>query len=68
MWPYLKLTAIMLGLEIWYNQGLTLISGLLPNPTISLDSISVCMNYWNFSLQFMLGLSAAARFVKKKNS
>ncbi|XP_068304724.1 protein DETOXIFICATION 41-like [Pyrus communis] len=63
MWPYFKLTvasAIMLCLEIWYNQGLTLISGLLPNPTISLDSISICMNYWNFSLQFMLGLSAAA--------
>ncbi|TQD75499.1 hypothetical protein C1H46_038958 [Malus baccata] len=63
MWPYFKLTvasATMLCLEIWYNQGLTLISGLLPNPTISLDSISICMNYWNFSLQFMLGLSAAA--------
>ncbi|PQM33786.1 protein DETOXIFICATION 41 [Prunus yedoensis var. nudiflora] len=63
MWPYFKLTvasAIMLCLEIWYNQGLTLISGLLPNPTVSLDSISISMNYWNFSLQFMLGLSAAA--------
>ncbi|CAB4273981.1 unnamed protein product [Prunus armeniaca] len=63
MWPYFKLTvasAVMLCLEIWYNQGLTLISGLLPNPTVSLDSISISMNYWNFSLQFMLGLSAAA--------
>ncbi|XP_004303906.1 PREDICTED: protein TRANSPARENT TESTA 12-like [Fragaria vesca subsp. vesca] len=63
IWPYLKLTlssAVMLCLEIWYNQGLTLISGLLPNPTISLDSLSICMNYWNWSLQFMLGLSAAA--------
>ncbi|XP_028796152.1 protein DETOXIFICATION 41 [Neltuma alba] len=63
MWPYFKLTvasAIMLCLEIWYNQGLVLISGLLPNPTISLDSISICMNYLNWDMQFMLGLSAAA--------
>ncbi|KAH7533686.1 hypothetical protein FEM48_Zijuj04G0157800 [Ziziphus jujuba var. spinosa] len=63
IWPYFKLTfasAIMLCLEIWYNQGLVLISGLLPSPTISLDSISVCMNYLNFDMQFMLGLAAAA--------
>ncbi|XP_009356574.2 protein DETOXIFICATION 41 [Pyrus x bretschneideri] len=63
IWPYFKLTlasAIMLCLEIWYNQGLVLISGLLSNPTISLDSISICMNYLNWDMQFMLGLSAAA--------
>ncbi|KAM7261892.1 hypothetical protein ACFE04_020969 [Oxalis oulophora] len=63
IWPYFKLTlasAVMLCLEIWYNQGLVLISGLLPSPTISLDSISVCMNYLNWDMQFMLGLSAAA--------
>ncbi|KAF3445042.1 hypothetical protein FNV43_RR14735 [Rhamnella rubrinervis] len=63
IWPYFKLTlasAVMLCLEIWYNQGLVLISGLLSNPTISLDAISVCMNYLNFDMQFMLGLSAAA--------
>ncbi|XP_041005786.1 protein DETOXIFICATION 41-like [Juglans microcarpa x Juglans regia] len=63
IWPYFKLTvasAVMLCLEIWYNQGLVLISGLLPNPTISLDSISICMNYLNWDMQFMLGLSAAA--------
>ncbi|XP_043689662.1 protein DETOXIFICATION 41-like isoform X1 [Telopea speciosissima] len=63
LWSYLKLTlasAVMLCLEIWYNQGIVLISGLLPNPTISLDSISICMNYLNWDMQFMLGLSAAA--------
>lgn len=66
IWPYFKLTvasAVMLCLEIWYNQGLVLISGLLINPTISLDSISICMNYLNWDMQFMLGLSAAARLV-----
>ncbi|XP_062020333.1 protein DETOXIFICATION 41-like [Rosa rugosa] len=63
MWPYFKLTiasAVMLCLEIWYSQGLVLISGLLPDPTISLDSISICMNYLNWDMQFMLGLAAAA--------
>ncbi|GKV15339.1 hypothetical protein SLEP1_g26137 [Rubroshorea leprosula] len=63
IWPYFKLTiasAVMLCLEIWYSQGLVLISGLISNPTIALDSISICMNYLNWDLQFMLGLSAAA--------
>ncbi|KAK9284344.1 hypothetical protein L1049_023515 [Liquidambar formosana] len=63
IWPYFKLTlasAVMLCLEIWYTQGLVLISGLLPNATISLDSISICMNYLNWDMMFMLGLSAAA--------
>ncbi|KAB1209605.1 Protein TRANSPARENT TESTA 12 [Morella rubra] len=63
IWPYFKLTlasAVMLCLEIWYNQGLVLISGLLSNPTIALDSISICMNYLNWDMQFMLGLAAAA--------
>ncbi|XP_044502689.1 protein DETOXIFICATION 41-like [Mangifera indica] len=60
IWPYFKLTvasAVMLCLEIWYSQGLVLISGLLSNPTIALDSISICMNYLNWDLQFMLGLA-----------
>ncbi|CDP16070.1 unnamed protein product [Coffea canephora] len=63
IWPYFKLTAasaVMLCLEIWYFQGLVLISGLLSNPTIALDSISICMNYLNWDMQFMLGLAAAA--------
>ncbi|KAK7385916.1 hypothetical protein VNO78_31883 [Psophocarpus tetragonolobus] len=63
IWPYFKLTlasAVMLCLEVWYTQGLVLISGLLSNPTVSLDSISICMNYLNWDMQFMLGLSAAA--------
>ncbi|TXG55000.1 hypothetical protein EZV62_020256 [Acer yangbiense] len=63
IWPYFKLTAasaVMLCLEIWYSQGLVLISGLLPNPTISLDTITVCMSYQTWDICFMLGLSAAA--------
>ncbi|XP_058196172.1 protein DETOXIFICATION 41-like [Rhododendron vialii] len=62
IWPYFKLTfasAVMLCLEIWYVQGLVLVSGLLPNPTIALDSLSISLNYWTWDLEFMLGLSAA---------
>ncbi|GMP99127.1 hypothetical protein CsSME_00046734 [Camellia sinensis var. sinensis] len=62
IWPYFKLTiasAVMLCLEIWYNQGLVLISGFLPNPTIALDCLSICINYWTWDIEFMLGLSAA---------
>ncbi|KAI4308150.1 hypothetical protein L6164_031254 [Bauhinia variegata] len=67
IWPYFKFTissAVMLCLEIWYNQGLVLISGLLSNPTLSLDSISICMNYWTWDFCFMLGLSTAASDTK----
>lgn len=63
IWPYFKLTvasAVMLCLEIWYNQGMVLISGLLANPTIALDSISIAMNYLNMDVNFMLGFCAAA--------
>ncbi|KAH9303391.1 hypothetical protein KI387_014974, partial [Taxus chinensis] len=63
LWPFFKLTmasALMLCLEIWYNQGLVLISGLLPNPEVSLDSLSICMNYWIWDMQVMLDISAAA--------
>ncbi|KAF7119555.1 hypothetical protein RHSIM_Rhsim13G0195900 [Rhododendron simsii] len=47
------------SLEIWYVQGLVLVSGLLPNPTIALDSLSISLNYWTWDIEFMLGLSAA---------
>ncbi|KAJ8763110.1 hypothetical protein K2173_023315 [Erythroxylum novogranatense] len=63
IWPYFKLTAasaVMLCLEIWYVQGLLIIAGLLPNPTLSLDALSVILNYWNWDINFMLGFCAAA--------
>lgn len=40
------------SLEIWYFQGIVLISGLLPNPTVSLDSISI----WYMTIYFLLHL------------
>ncbi|WOL07890.1 protein DETOXIFICATION 41-like [Canna indica] len=63
IWPYFKLTvssAVMLVLEIWYIQGLVLITGYLQNPEIALDAISICVNYWNWDFNIMLGLSNAA--------
>ncbi|KAL6211238.1 hypothetical protein ACLB2K_016465 [Fragaria x ananassa] len=62
MWPYFKLTvasAFMLCLEIWYFQLVILISWV-PWNAVSLESICICMNYWNWILQFLLGLNAAA--------
>ncbi|TKY46715.1 TRANSPARENT TESTA protein 12 [Spatholobus suberectus] len=63
IWPFFKLTvayAWMLCLELWYNQGLIFIAGWLSNPTVSVDTISICTNYLHWDLHFMLGLSAAA--------
>lgn len=44
LWQFTKLSAssaVMLCLEIWYFQILVLLSGLLKNPELALDSISV---------------------------
>ncbi|XP_073107723.1 protein DETOXIFICATION 41 isoform X2 [Elaeis guineensis] len=63
LWPYCKLTlasAVMLCLEIWYVQGFVLLTGYLPHPEVSLDAISICVNYWNWDFMIMLGLSNAA--------
>ncbi|KAI6697106.1 hypothetical protein NL676_017225 [Syzygium grande] len=63
VWPYFKLTvasAVMLCLEIWYFNGLVFLAGFLSNATIELDTMSICINYWNWDMQFMLGLSAGA--------
>ena len=44
LWEFVKLSAasaVMLCLETWYFQVLVLITGLLDNPQLSLDAISV---------------------------
>ncbi|VAI20925.1 unnamed protein product [Triticum turgidum subsp. durum] len=63
LWGYAKLafaSAVMLALEVWYVQGFVLLTGFLPNSEIALDSLSICINYWNWDFQIMLGLSYAA--------
>lgn len=44
LWQFLKLSigsAVMLCLETWYFQVLVLISGLLKNPELALDSLAI---------------------------
>ncbi|XP_042493860.1 protein DETOXIFICATION 40-like [Macadamia integrifolia] len=60
---FLKLSissAIMLCLECWYFQILVLIAGLLENPQLALDSLSICttINGWVFMIS--VGFNAAA--------
>ncbi|KAH9791298.1 protein DETOXIFICATION 41 [Citrus sinensis] len=70
IWTYIKLTVastVMLCLEIWYNQGLAPISGLLPNPTILLDSVSVrsqvSYNAANFDILVVWFLSESVMLI-----
>ncbi|VAH85682.1 unnamed protein product [Triticum turgidum subsp. durum] len=50
----------MLCLEAWYFQVLVLIAGLLPNPEIALDSLSVCMTIYGWVFMISVGFNAAA--------
>ncbi|XP_024436785.1 protein DETOXIFICATION 36 isoform X3 [Populus trichocarpa] len=50
LWDFLKLStgsAVMLCLETWYFQILVLIAGLLKNPELALNSLSVCVRVSN---------------------
>ncbi|KAL2466625.1 MATE efflux family protein [Abeliophyllum distichum] len=63
LWDFLKLStasAVMLCLETWYFQILVLIAGLLPNPEIALDSLSVCDTILGWVFMVAVGFNAAA--------
>ncbi|KAG4381250.1 hypothetical protein GLYMA_15G107100v4 [Glycine max] len=63
LWDFVKLSAasaVMLCLETWYFQVLVLITGLLDNPQLSLDSISVCMAITGLTMHIGIGFNAAA--------
>ncbi|KAL2483411.1 MATE efflux family protein [Forsythia ovata] len=63
LWDFLKLStasAVMLCLETWYSQILVLIAGLLPNPEIALDSLSVCGTILGWVFMVAVGFNAAA--------
>ncbi|KAL0926712.1 hypothetical protein M5K25_002956 [Dendrobium thyrsiflorum] len=60
---FLKLStasAVMLCLEAWYFQVLVLIAGLLENPELALDSLSVCMTISGWVFMISVGFNAAA--------
>ncbi|KAL3522010.1 hypothetical protein ACH5RR_014844 [Cinchona calisaya] len=63
LWDFVKLSAasaVMLCLETWYFQILVLISGLLPNPQLALDSLSVCLAISGLMFMVSVGFNAAA--------
>ncbi|KAF6168070.1 hypothetical protein GIB67_011455 [Kingdonia uniflora] len=53
-------SAIMLCLEAWYFQILVLIAGLLKNPELALDSLSICMTISGLVFMISVGFNTAA--------
>ncbi|KAJ0692265.1 putative multi antimicrobial extrusion protein [Helianthus annuus] len=63
LWEFVKLSsgsAVMLCLETWYFQILVLIAGLLENPELALDALSVCMGVNGMLFMVSVGFNAAA--------
>ncbi|KAJ6767335.1 MULTIDRUG RESISTANCE PROTEIN [Salix purpurea] len=63
LWDFFKLSlasGVMLCLECWYYQILTLIAGLLKNAEISLDALSICMTINGWCFMISVGFQAAA--------
>jgi len=53
-------SAVMLCLETWYFQILVLLAGLLENPELALDSLSICMTINGWVFMISVGFNAAA--------
>ncbi|KAK1420675.1 hypothetical protein QVD17_22462 [Tagetes erecta] len=63
LWSFFKLSVssgVMLCLEMWYYQVLVLIAGLLENPEIALDALSVCTTLLGWVIMISFGFNAAA--------
>ncbi|KAE8707481.1 MATE efflux family protein [Hibiscus syriacus] len=63
LWDFLKLSsasAVMLCLETWYFQILVLVAGLLKNPELALDSLSICTSISGLMFMISVGFNAAA--------
>ncbi|KAL0560049.1 hypothetical protein IC582_000441 [Cucumis melo] len=63
LYSFFKLSAasaVMLCLETWYFQILVLLAGLLENPELALDSLSICMNIFGCVYMIAVGFNAAA--------
>ncbi|XP_073122422.1 protein DETOXIFICATION 40-like [Henckelia pumila] len=63
LWEFVKLSmasAVMLCLETWYFQVLVLVAGLLENPELALDALSVCMSINGLLFMIAIGFNAAA--------
>ncbi|KAK6784973.1 hypothetical protein RDI58_018428 [Solanum bulbocastanum] len=53
-------SAVMLCLESWYFQIIVLLAGLLENPELTLDSLSICMTISGWVFMISVGFNAAA--------
>ncbi|KAK7272293.1 hypothetical protein RJT34_28796 [Clitoria ternatea] len=53
-------SAVMLCLETWYFQILVLLAGLLPQPELALDSLSICTTILGWVFMISVGFNAAA--------
>ncbi|GAU17103.1 hypothetical protein TSUD_106020 [Trifolium subterraneum] len=53
-------SAVMLCLETWYLQILVLLAGLLPDPEVALDSLSICTTISGWVFMISVGFNAAA--------
>ncbi|XP_071921458.1 protein DETOXIFICATION 40-like isoform X2 [Coffea arabica] len=63
LWSFYKLSAasaVMLCLECWYFQIMVLIAGLLPNPEVALDTVSICLTINGWVFMISSGFNAAA--------
>ncbi|KAL3848797.1 hypothetical protein ACJIZ3_010679 [Penstemon smallii] len=63
LWGFFKLSAasaVMLALETWYFQILILIAGLLPDPEVTLDSLSICCTILGWIFMVAVGFNASA--------
>ncbi|KAE8679885.1 hypothetical protein F3Y22_tig00111393pilonHSYRG00057 [Hibiscus syriacus] len=47
------------SLEFWYLMVLIVMTGLLPNPLIAVDAISICMNINGWDAMIAIGFNAA---------
>ncbi|XP_042512368.1 protein DETOXIFICATION 40-like isoform X2 [Macadamia integrifolia] len=53
-------SAVMLCLQTWYSQILVLLAGLLRNPQLALNSLSICMAINGWAFMIPIGFNAAA--------
>ncbi|KAL4310234.1 hypothetical protein GQ457_01G000240 [Hibiscus cannabinus] len=63
LWGFVKLSlasAVMLCLELWYFTAIILMVGYLKDPTLAVDSISICMNLQLWTSMVTLGFNVAA--------
>ncbi|KAJ8763752.1 hypothetical protein K2173_003534 [Erythroxylum novogranatense] len=63
LWDFFKLSAasaVMLCLELWYFEILVLVAGLLDEPELSLDSLSICLSVMSWLFMISAGFNAAA--------